>query len=432
MLNSLYVLIMTSLSVIILLKYFQTFLGNENRGKLAYFRWSLFFLWQYITIWGIKMPAYQLLIFNVFMIFIVSFNFGGTVLYKLVFTIINNAIGMLMEFLAAYMIMSVGGDYIASSALGGLLSKAFMLLIVILLINFFKNDKISVLPSSYMIRLLLIPLASMYVSYNSFMITSQLSQNNFIISAFITLIIMFVINILIFSIYLKLSEHFELRRENIAYKQQLNFYNAHQKEKEQVMLEVRQEQHDRNHHLIHLINLIKSNKYDLANRYLELLLEMKPKSVFDIADTDNDVIDALVNYKYSISKEHNIEFNVKLEVPTTIPFDDTDMSIILGNALDNAIEANLRIPPNERFIKILIRQDRGNLIIVIDNAFDGGVKKNKAGKLISSKQDPENHNIGLSSIQKSVDKYQGFMQTEIGKKIFTLKIVLYKNIDATK
>ena len=73
----------------------------------------------------------------------------------------------------------------------------------------------------------------------------------------------------------------------------------------------------------------------------------------------------MVNYKYTIAKRFGIEFNVKLEIPMSLPFDNADMCIILGNALDNALEANIRAEIEKRYVKLNMRMDMNNLVIVL-------------------------------------------------------------------
>jgi len=272
-----------------------------------------------------------------------------------------------------------------------------------------------------------IPVGSMFVVYNSFMMSSQLYEDEHILSSFASLLIMLLINILIFNIYRKLSEDLELRRKNAVYKQEIGLYSKHIEEKANAMFEFRKAKHDLKNQLIYLLELSESQEYEELKSFLEKLIVREPFDGFTIANTDNSVIDALVNYKYGIAKRYGIEFKAKLDVPTQLTFDDIDLCIILGNALDNAIEANLRTDVKNPYIKLYIKLDKGNLIIIIENSFDGYMKKNRHGRILTMKKDVEEHGIGLSSIQKSVDRYHGFLETDIKEQKFRLRIVLYED-----
>lgn len=115
---------------------------------------------------------------------------------------------------------------------------------------------------------------------------------------------------------------------------------------------------------------------------------------------------------------------VKIEVPYKFPFSDGDIFIILGNALDNAIEGALKCV-SRRYIHIKIIYRKENLFIKISNSFDGKVKKDRHGHLISMKSDLTRYGLGLALIEKSVNKYNGLLNFDIDEENFTLTVLLY-------
>lgn len=158
---------------------------------------------------------------------------------------------------------------------------------------------------------------------------------------------------------------------------------------------------------------------------MEKLIEKVPFDRLTISNTDNSVVDALVNYKYSVAKRFGIDFVVKLEIPMSLPFENADMCIILGNAIDNALEANIRADIEKRYVKVNMRMDMHNLIIVVENSFDGHISKDKKGNILTVKANRIDHGLGLDSIQKAVNKYNGFMKTSYTEYVFILEILLY-------
>jgi sensor histidine kinase regulating citrate/malate metabolism len=143
-----------------------------------------------------------------------------------------------------------------------------------------------------------------------------------------------------------------------------------------------------------------------------------------ICRTDNIVIDSLVNAKYSLAKKENIKMNIDIKIPMQINMDYADLSIVVGNILDNAIEANLKIPSEKRFIDLFARVDKNLLIITIINAYDGILIKDKDGNVLSRKLDINNHGWGLISLKRVVEKYQGSYIIEDKEEIFSLKIMI--------
>ena len=99
-----------------------------------------------------------------------------------------------------------------------------------------------------------------------------------------------------------------------------------------------------------------------------------------------------------------------------------DIAVILGNLLDNAIEAVANT--DERWIDIKLRYTKGCLIIEINNSHDGKLKKID-GRFISRKTDKKNHGIGLKSVETALKNYDGVMQISYDSIKFTVKALLY-------
>ena len=131
------------------------------------------------------------------------------------------------------------------------------------------------------------------------------------------------------------------------------------------------------------------------------------------------MIDALLNTKYSIAKENGIQFLLKIFIPEELPVNQCDLGVVLGNALDNAIEATEKCNEN---IEIAMGIKKQSLVLVIKNPYEGSLKQDKSGKLISTKNDFRRHGYGISSIQKVADKYGGdvIIGTQDGKFVLTV------------
>lgn len=417
---------MSCFSAWILKEYLDTFLIKIKMNWKIIAIWGFFILWQICsTLNIIKLPDYDILVLSVLAVLLVSLNYEGRIFRKTVFTLVYNSIWMLTEILLVFIFIAIGLDYDTQELLGSLLSKVFLFVIVEALKHFFGNEKIKELPRSYNMILVLIPLGSMFVVYTSFFMSANSQKSFSVLWSFASLVIMLFINILIFTIYLKLSEDMELREKNVVCKQEIDLYNRHIEEKENSMLEFRKAKHDLKNQLIFLLERCEKKEYKEVELFLEQLIEKAPFDSLTISKTDNSVVDALVNYKYTIAKRFGIEFIVKLEIPMILPFENADMCIVLGNALDNAMEANIRADIEKRYVKLNMRMDMNNLVIVIENSFNGQISKDKKGKILTIKTNKINHGFGLDSIQKVVNKYHGFMRTSYTETVFTIEILLY-------
>lgn len=222
----------------------------------------------------------------------------------------------------------------------------------------------------------------------------------------------------------------ELKHTNSIFQLQFDLYHMHAKEQENTLIELRKARHDLKHQLVYLMELSEQKEYKQLEDYLKQLVGWEPLEGETIANTDNAMIDTLVNYKYRTILKSDILFHVKLEVPSSLPFEDADLCVILGNALDNAIEANLRGEVLEPYIDLKIKYNVGNLIIILKNAFDGKVERNQKGQILTRKKEIINHGIGIASMKKVVEKYHGFFDTKYENNDFCLKIILYSETNS--
>ena len=197
------------------------------------------------------------------------------------------------------------------------------------------------------------------------------------------------------------------------------------KEKEDAMIEFRRKRHDLKHQMTEVLSLLQNKQYEKLEQCIKELANLKSIEGLKIANTENSIVDAFINYKYEMAKRNGIEFRIKLDIPTQLPFENGDLGIILGNALDNALEANLRSEMEKPYVDLKVKYEGGNLIIIVENSFDGGIAQNPKGERITRKADKENHGLGIGSIQNVLKKYQGYYEVRIQENVYCLNILLH-------
>lgn len=289
-------IISLALTIIILKIYFGTFFEKRNRSIQGIIAWGAYFAWQ-VFIGNINiLPAYINVMISVLLVSIVCINsYEGVLLQKIVFSLLINAIWMLMEFLVGYMFVLYGINYMMPQLTGALLSKTLTLVLIFILRIFFRSENIRSLSNKYNIVLLLLPIGSMYVVYNIFMLSADMNNKQYIHKAVTSSLIVLFINIIMFSLYSRLSKEKELQLYNTVYAQQLELCTQHMKEKETVMMEFRNARHDIKQHYIVLVEMLDNNKHEAAVEYLQGLISANPLSNIGICKSDNIVVDSLVN-----------------------------------------------------------------------------------------------------------------------------------------
>lgn len=221
-----------------------------------------------------------------------------------------------------------------------------------------------------------------------------------------------------------LLEQTEIRRENAIYEKQISLFQEQIYVKETAMLNDKMVRDKFYHQLSFIKELVYQRELSQLNEFIDGIMQNKKIEKDGPANSGNVLLDYIVNNKCEIAVKQGIECTVKIEVPYKFPFSDGDIFIILGNALDNAIEGALKCV-SRRYIHIKIIYRKENLFIKISNSFDGKVKKDRHGHLISMKSDLTRYGLGLALIEKSVNKYNGLLNFDIDEENFTLTVLLY-------
>jgi sensor histidine kinase regulating citrate/malate metabolism len=133
----------------------------------------------------------------------------------------------------------------------------------------------------------------------------------------------------------------------------------------------------------------------------------------------NQTINALLSSYSKRCKELNVQYKVSFDLPETFSIPDYDVCIILGNLLENALEACQKIETG-REIELVIKHKVSQLSIMVKNSFNGIAKK-KGDKLMSSKKDG---GLGLPEIHAVVESYDGHFTTDWSESKFTVYVAL--------
>lgn len=415
------------LSVMILKIYFDIFFEPNKRNICSRICWILYIIWQILISQVNVLPSFLNIVVSVLLVSLICLSsYEGTFLQRIVFSVLINAIWMLAELMVGYIFISSGIPiyYSLPQFYGSLMSKLLALLLMIVLKKFFKNENIKHLSNKYNIIFLMIPVGSMFIVYNIFMLSSGISGNQHIRESLTSSLLILVLNIIVFKLYINLSKEKELQKYNTVYEQQLELCNQHMREKENVMMNLRNVKHDMKQHFIVVMEMLENNEVQLATEYLGKLVDLDILNNSSISRTDNIVVDSLLNAKYAVAQKAGIKFEANIQIPMQLPFSGADISILLGNIIDNAIEASMDIPERERYIKYYMKFDRNVLIVTVINAFNGVLLRNKNGKIVTNKGDSRNHGIGLESVRKVADKYHGSVVIEEKNKTFIIKVIL--------
>lgn len=158
--------------------------------------------------------------------------------------------------------------------------------------------------------------------------------------------------------------------------------------------QVRIIRHDFRHHIHALLYMDKEQQVKYLKN-LQKELENSEQQIF----CENQAVNGLIQEYAARARKAGISFTARLDLSAHIPIDDLTLCIVIGNLLENAMEASKKMASNP-FIRIQARMERDHLLMLVENAYNGKIQE-KNGKILSSKKDG---GLGMLSIQRILNR----------------------------
>ena len=235
-----------------------------------------------------------------------------------------------------------------------------------------------------------------------------------------------VINLVTFYLFIVLNKHHKQML-------QLNGMKIHMKQREQSLdelkslsLEMRKIKHDMSKFVDITSHLILEKNYSKALEYLSELQDNVINEKYQTITTSNDIVNAILNAKRSYCMANNIDFIYRITADLS-HYSDLDVSMLLGNLLDNAIEGTKGCA--DPYIKISISENKAYLMILVTNSIQKSVLINNP-ELKTTKSNSDDHGLGLLTIRDIVNKYDGLLGFAENDGAFTADVRLkstYRN-----
>lgn len=179
--------------------------------------------------------------------------------------------------------------------------------------------------------------------------------------------------------------------------------------------------HDYMNQMYCIKGLLKQQKYQEAEQYIEKLTKMLTEGR-KMIDVNNPVINVVLNQKYHLAKKKDIVILFHVNDLSEVQMEEQDVVILLTNLLDNAMEACDKLKDN-KIIRLKFVKEKQQIVLSVQNPVSSPVKIQ--GNLIeTNKRDKKNHGIGLKNIQMVLDKYDGMGRMRCEKGWFYYTIVI--------
>ncbi|MCY9759271.1 GHKL domain-containing protein [Paenibacillus alvei] len=237
---------------------------------------------------------------------------------------------------------------------------------------------------------------------------------------FISAIGFLFLNVMIIYIFDSIIDKYKFMQEHTQLQHQMDYQDANYEKVVHSFKSIKRIIHDTNQQFLYIEECIKRNELAAAMEHIKTTLN-KVEGAYQRVNTGNLVIDALITNTLNIGHANGIRIDIKLNLwSQEIHIDRYDLCVVIGNMLDNAIEASKKLTiAEDRYILIKIHSTESTLLIHILNYME-----NEVAHLHSQKPSPEFHGIGLTNIARICDKYGGHMTIETKHKVFNNMVLL--------
>ncbi len=306
-------------------------------------------------------------------------------------------------------------------ALCTLISK-FITLSIVLLFKKQERSKHILLPISFTLKIFPLPISTILVMMLLFNCCYTFTSFGFRLLTLLSTVFLIVSNILVFHIIEKQRDYIHTK-ESLSFAQsQVKNQISHYTELYSYQAELKTFKHDCKNRLIALSGLLKSNDISRAISLIEDDINFLNDKGKKILNSENPIVDAIIQSKINHALTLGVKIKPMFKLTEQIKINEFELGVLIGNALDNAIEATLKISEeNRKPIKATLISFDEHLSFSVENFASETIDTKK---LKTTKADKLNHGYGLKSIRTIALKYDGEVFTDFSENIFTLTITL--------
>lgn len=341
-----------------------------------------------------------------------------SILITAVFMCVVTVADIITSVIITYLINCSYDEQLANITLIGSYISDFIVLSLMIPMCVLSKRKYRSLPILYCIYLIMCPICSCFI----ILIVDVLLQKAAVDNPYYVVIpalAVFYINAAMFNVFETYTYKLELNE--IRQKEKLNWENY------QILSDseetIRLLRHDMKNHLGVISSYINNGAADDAARYIDTIngeIDSKGKAIY----TQNQTIDAIINMKHNYASRNCISYFVKTDIQNEIKILSVDLCTVLGNAIDNAIEASMQ--SEQKFVSISITDDESRVLFVITNSTK---KQGEANNWFrTTKDDVKNHGLGIKNMKKTLKKYDGILDFNYTDNMCTLRFSMRNDL----
>lgn len=234
--------------------------------------------------------------------------------------------------------------------------------------------------------------------------------------------------LLIFFLYGALENYYKEQSDRAEFTRKIEMYSSQLDIMAESYERVRILRHDLKHHMTELKYLLSAGDSEGATQYMEDL-EKHLMNPVEYVTSGNREVDSTLNYLLGIAEQKLLKTDIHIGIPEEVELHNFSINVILGNLLENAIEAAEQ--SDKKYLQVEMTVKQGILHIKVQNSYDGELCL-ESNKIMTRKKDKSQHGIGLKSVRRIVEESDGTMKIDWTDKLFSVDILLYLNQNQEK
>lgn len=414
----------TILTILSALYLFHTFAKAKRKPIFVLFLvLSVFALSGVIWFTKIKQLRFVLMFAVVFLL---SFSFKMKLLHRVLLTAALAALSGISDVIALLsqmLLFDVSSEqtFKEPNYSLGVIQTFVILFIALFIFHHARHRLFTNIYNKKFIILYTLPIATVLAIWTEYAIACNFEINNSIkILLLVNATVLILANLIIFyfsdNIYDRLQSEYQLRvAEEMITEQKQQYASLVENNSE-----TRQIKHDQKNFILGALAELKQHHYEELE--LQLNKQLESLNSFSFPSTELPIVHAIIDFKSKSAKESSAKIECSTRILAKSTINDIDLAILLGNLLDNAIEATAVLPDHsKKEIRVFVEVTEPQMIVSVTNPV---IKDINVNHLKTTKNDSQNHGYGLLAVRRIADKYNGTLLLDCQNNTFGASAVL--------
>lgn len=415
----------SSLAEIYIASIFFSWLGSMRVTKTVYlFSFAILCILQTGNALLLGDTSYMMLV-TIVVLFLTSLLYRIRWLFRFLSSIVLCILMALAE-MTVVLVTTLGGNIAVPTIQENVYLFALCVLLAkfltYILVNFLSQRKHYInagFTFGFIFSTLILPVTSVLVISLLYHCCYRFDSDVFQILTLISAISLIAANLLVFFIINRQGDYISTKEQLSFAQQSIKQQIVHYRELFNSQEEIRMFRHDMKNFFISLQSLLSSGDISGAIKSIDSKLNLFGEAHGKFINTQNPIIDSILSSKKAHAEDSGIHFDISIRISSPIRINDLEFGVLLGNAIDNATEAEQKMPIGQRTVFVQIISVDETITVCIKNPVE-----NEVNTLLSSKKDTYYHGFGIKSMKAIAEKYNGILESSCVNNTFCLNIIM--------